>query len=337
MHNECNGDAHKQTPSAEDQKKTPQKPDAAYACLNCGHGFAAADQYCAKCGQKKTTLRVSLASLVSDFFAQQFSLDSKFFRTLKTLLFFPGRLTNEFCQGRRSDYFTPIQIYLITAVLFFLCIDLLTVFAENSPVQVNGTGFAEMGEFEGTIDVTIGFSSFEMNSDQWREFTSLKPEELKSFFQRIGQPLTPTDLFFARGVNQMAQPGGLEVFVASYIKTVSQTVLVMMPVFGLILYGLFWRRSEGLVQSIVFSAHLHAYSYVTLILLSALMAFDAGQFLMALIWCVNLVYFVLAMRNVYGGHYVAVTIKVFIAGLAYMISMFLFIALLLPLVLFTTW
>jgi len=49
-----------------------------------------------------------------------FHVDSKVFRTLKTLIVKPGELTKEFFLGRRKPYMSPLQTFFVCNLLFFL-------------------------------------------------------------------------------------------------------------------------------------------------------------------------------------------------------------------------
>jgi hypothetical protein len=87
-------------------------------CLNCG--ARAPGNFCATCGQETSHKTISIQSLVKEFFNDQFGYDAKVWRTLKSLLFRPGHLTNEYIEGRRVRYLTPFRTYLFLSVAFFL-------------------------------------------------------------------------------------------------------------------------------------------------------------------------------------------------------------------------
>jgi hypothetical protein len=87
-------------------------------CLNCGdtlHG-----DYCYTCGQKKYDPKDrTVSSFARNFFEESFSFDSKFFKSLKYLLFKPGFLTVEYFSGRVNSYITPLKMYLFVSVVSF--------------------------------------------------------------------------------------------------------------------------------------------------------------------------------------------------------------------------
>ncbi|HEX5720817.1 MAG TPA: DUF3667 domain-containing protein [Thermoanaerobaculia bacterium] len=87
------------------------------ACLNCGEKLLG--EFCWRCGQEAADFHRPLRSLASDFLDNVLSLDSKLLRTIRPLLFEPGRLTREYLAGRRAPYVRPLKLYLLAALLSF--------------------------------------------------------------------------------------------------------------------------------------------------------------------------------------------------------------------------
>jgi hypothetical protein len=87
-------------------------------CLNCGtivHG-----RYCHKCGQENIETKETLWGLVHHFIEDITHFDSKFFDTLRYIIFKPGYLSLQYMHGRRASFLNPIRMYLFTSALFFL-------------------------------------------------------------------------------------------------------------------------------------------------------------------------------------------------------------------------
>ena len=62
----------------------------------------------------------TLRELLGDAWLELSGWDGRFARTLRTLLRDPGALTVETLIGRRVRYITPVPLYLITSVVYFL-------------------------------------------------------------------------------------------------------------------------------------------------------------------------------------------------------------------------
>ncbi len=91
-------------------------------CLNCNYQVKTENKYCPSCGQENADKRISLKLLLQDTIATAFNFESRVFRTIPLFLFYPGRLTNEFLEGRRVRYMHPFKIYLLSSLLFFFVI-----------------------------------------------------------------------------------------------------------------------------------------------------------------------------------------------------------------------
>ncbi len=87
-------------------------------CLNCG--TTVQGRFCHHCGQENVVTRESFGKLVLHFFYDITHFDSKFFDTLRFLLFRPGFLALEYMKGRRASYLNPIRMYVFTSAFFFL-------------------------------------------------------------------------------------------------------------------------------------------------------------------------------------------------------------------------
>lgn len=87
-------------------------------CLNCG--AIVQERYCSHCGQENTEVKESFNHLLRHFFEDVTHYDSKFFTTIKDLLFKPGFLTREYLVGRRASYLHPIRMYVFCSFIYFL-------------------------------------------------------------------------------------------------------------------------------------------------------------------------------------------------------------------------
>ncbi|MFL6516189.1 MAG: DUF3667 domain-containing protein [Chthoniobacterales bacterium] len=89
-------------------------------CANCGAQLVG--QYCHHCGQERVADPLSIRTLVGDLVSNVVDVEhSKMWRSLRALVSRPGFLTTEYLAGRRTQWITPLKLYLsIFAVSFFL-------------------------------------------------------------------------------------------------------------------------------------------------------------------------------------------------------------------------
>ena len=87
-------------------------------CLNCG--ATVVGRYCHVCGQENVVPHETFWHLFKHFFYDITHFDSKFFDSVKDLLFRPGFLSKEYIKGKRASYLNPIKMYVFTSAVFFL-------------------------------------------------------------------------------------------------------------------------------------------------------------------------------------------------------------------------
>ncbi|RDI05592.1 DUF3667 domain-containing protein [Flavobacterium sp. AG291] len=88
-------------------------------CQNCGHTVEVS--YCSKCGQHNIETRQPFHHLITHTIEDITHYDSNFWKTIKYLLFRPGKLTTEYLLGHRMRYVPPVKLYIfISFVCFFL-------------------------------------------------------------------------------------------------------------------------------------------------------------------------------------------------------------------------
>ncbi len=86
-------------------------------CLNCGHFVE--EQYCPHCGQENTETRQPFHFLFTHFVEDFTHYDGQFWKTMKYLLFRPGKLTKEYIAGKRQQYVAPVKLYIFISFLAF--------------------------------------------------------------------------------------------------------------------------------------------------------------------------------------------------------------------------
>lgn len=100
-------------------------------CQTCGHHNQ--EKFCPNCGEKRFDPHSLTLSHVTEEVVEGFThADHTLLRTLKALLFRPGKLTVEYVAGRRVHYMKPLGLFLVVNLVFFL---LATYNAFNQPLS----------------------------------------------------------------------------------------------------------------------------------------------------------------------------------------------------------
>ncbi|MBA2745233.1 MAG: DUF3667 domain-containing protein [Flavisolibacter sp.] len=89
------------------------------SCKNCGNNFTG--NYCNNCGEKlhlEKDKKISL--IIGDAFHFITHFEGNFFNTLKAVITRPGKLSRDYCNGKRKSYFKPISFFLMLVILYLL-------------------------------------------------------------------------------------------------------------------------------------------------------------------------------------------------------------------------
>lgn len=96
-------------------------------CINCQTELRGT--FCHKCGEKVVHSEdFSIIKLLEQSVDVFTHLDSKLYKTVKTLFLKPGQISTDYVQGLRKPYMKPFQLFIIVNVLFFLLLSDFDVF-----------------------------------------------------------------------------------------------------------------------------------------------------------------------------------------------------------------
>jgi hypothetical protein len=88
-------------------------------CHNCGEQLVG--NYCHNCGQRPLSNdHFSIRAFLEHALRELFVLDKSLPKTLKLLFFKPGELTKNYIAGKKTSSLAPLQIFLLSNLLFFL-------------------------------------------------------------------------------------------------------------------------------------------------------------------------------------------------------------------------
>ncbi|SDR08903.1 Protein of unknown function [Chryseobacterium soldanellicola] len=140
------------------------------SCLNCGHQIS--DEFCPHCGQKSDTARITPRSLIkNDILGLIWHVEARFFRTLKHILFEPGRMAMDYISGKRIIYYNLFSLLLI---LFGFNVLALHFYLDLNPSEIpqESSGIIE---FFSTYSKTILFALIPVLAlNSWLLFKRMK-------------------------------------------------------------------------------------------------------------------------------------------------------------------
>ena len=121
----------------------PKRLAGSIHCLNCGTPLEG--PFCYYCGQPDKNFMRFFPVLLREFLEDFLELDSRFTRTMKPLLFLPGKLTRDYLDGRRFRYTPPLRLYIFSSMIFFILAAMLAgnaVTIDSSDLSDTGIGTA---------------------------------------------------------------------------------------------------------------------------------------------------------------------------------------------------
>ena len=89
------------------------------ACNNCGTQLLG--EFCHVCGQKRfVESDRRFGHLLHQFIHSATDVDGRIWRSVRALLFEPGRLSREYIEGRRGRWISPASLFFAVSVVYFL-------------------------------------------------------------------------------------------------------------------------------------------------------------------------------------------------------------------------
>jgi hypothetical protein len=269
-------------------------------CKNCDAVLLG--RFCSNCSQAANVHVPTTMELLHELLEGITHSDSRLWRTLTTLWFKPGKLTQEFVAGRRVAYLPPFRLYLILSIIFFL----LTSFAH--------------------VDVEV------LNFDD-----ALKPAHpAAEAAAPAAKPSSCSDVNFPphpawnpriqRACEAMAGDKSGN-WLHLVLATMPKAMFIFLPLIAFLNMLMYWRPRYRYAEQLLFFVHLHAFYFsVAILLLAANEAADSwpkleeiAGFLETLLGWTLPVYTVMAMRRVFRRSWLGTLFKGVVLFFVYMI------------------
>lgn len=123
-------------------------------CLNCGHPLELSDRYCPNCSQANSTKHLTLKDFLDELFEDMVRFDTRLVRTLQTMLWTPGKISQDFIAGKRKTYANPFRLLLTLAFIYFLLLSITGDFDRFDRYGQNTSGRINM-----IPDISLDFDS----------------------------------------------------------------------------------------------------------------------------------------------------------------------------------
>jgi hypothetical protein len=264
-------------------------------CLNCGTELKG--PFCYYCGQPDRNFMRFFPALLRDLMEDLLDLDSRFMRSIKPLLFKPGRLTRDFMEGRRFRYVPPMRLYIFSSIVFFL----LAAFMSSDAISIgsvrNDDGIVHIttdsddeqqivGEALGKLPANVreqidvdqilaesiddeedkdGFEldDIQFNEEPWNRETN--PVAIKWLPGWLNDRINDEIEESPQKAEQINENPNL--IVDKVFDILPATMFILLPVVALIFKFWYLFAKRYYVEHLIFSLHNHAFLFVSLILI----------------------------------------------------------------------
>ena len=262
-------------------------------CLNCSTELKG--PFCYYCGQPDRNFLRFFPALLRDLMEDLLDLDSRFMRTIKPLMFKPGKLTRDYMDGRRFRYAPPMRLYIFSSIVFFL----LAAFLSSDLVTVTGqenndgivTLSTDTGEEQQIVedalknvppgvldeeevkdiianvndegDGKFSTDDISFNDEPWDRETN--PVDLKWLPDWLNESINNE----IEGSPKKAEMIGdnPDLIIDQVFDILPATMFVLLPFVALIFKFWYLFAKRYYVEHLIFSLHNHAFIFVSLILL----------------------------------------------------------------------
>lgn len=207
-------------------------------CANCAAPLSG--PYCARCGQHAHASSRSVTTFLRDALHELANSDGRLWRTLAPLLLSPGRLTNEYFAGRRTQYLPPFRLYLIVSLVFF---------------GISGGGIVTPPQTADTLAKPGTKATFTVADCE------------KARIDIFGDPRIEAAV--REGCARIAEHGLAETLRA-FTAYIPRMMFVFLPLMAAVMVPLYWWPRRYYVEHLVFFLHDHAALFLAYTLLAVL-------------------------------------------------------------------
>ena len=224
------------------------------------------NKFCPNCGQENTETRQSFHYLFTHFIEDLTHYDGSFWKTIKALLFRPGRLTKEYLAGKRKLYVPPVKLYIFISFVAFLLPHFLpeySFFGAKKAKTQNAVEFVKSDT--GDESFTVNSNSQKIKARSIRELDSIQlslPENEKiSFFE---YNMMKGLLKISKDKDQKKL---IEKALESFIHTLPKVLFVYMPTFAFLLWLFHDKKKYYYFDSGIFTLHYFSFLLLAVTLL----------------------------------------------------------------------
>jgi len=319
-------------------------------CMNCGMDLQG--PFCHFCGQPDKNFMRFFPVLMRELLEDFLDFDSRFMRTIKPLLFKPGKLTRDYLDGKRFRYVPPLRLYIFSSITFFF---LAAILAGNSiqissdaddegiatsGIQINAEDQEKLNQALEKLDPELAAEiesgikeieddddSIQFNDEPWdRETNPLIVPFLPDWINDwINDEIAESP---QKGEEIEANPN---LITDKIFELLPATMFVLLPIVALLFKFWYLFAKKYYVEHLIFALHNHSFVFVILLLMILLNSFagwrdpteegawtSAATFINVVLGAWIPVYMLVSLKRVYQQGWALTILKYCCIGLSYL-------------------
>jgi hypothetical protein len=239
-------------------------------CNNCGYDFTISLQevnYCPVCGQENHNPRLTLKYYAEQLVENIFHFDSKTIRSVFTLLFKPGAVTNVYLNNRRKQYSSPFKLFFFGLVVFLFSIIFVNQLVYN---QVQNSDKVSTRQYFGalllkandsatwTFDVSP-FVKHNIYVIDIRKLVFSEKIQIGQWLNETGFPNNWYNRLFCASIRKYDRSEMSRIEFDEKLNRFRYFLLIAtIPIIAFVSYLLFYRKGLLFFDTFLFSAHYNA-------------------------------------------------------------------------------
>jgi hypothetical protein len=238
-------------------------------CLNCGADLPQKAVYCTACGQRVRNTPLPVRTFLGDFVTDYFTVDTKLFRSVKLLLLSPGTMTRYFNTGQRLSFIPPFRFYIFVSFVYFFLLAIITResnldFMRSKPVN----HMAQLADLDSLMADTASLGGKKEIVAAYHQVRASTQVDTTMVDQPFSVSMADNESFVKGSIAKIFEERWKRIqenptlFKQSFFKSVSIGVFFLLPIFGLLLMAVNYRRSSFYVNHLVLSVHYHTFLFV---------------------------------------------------------------------------
>lgn len=283
-------------------------------CTNCG--AVVCGKYCSDCGQSAEYPLHSLWDFLREAAEVVTHADSRLWRTLGPLLFRPGFLSQQFLAGRRASYLSPLRLYFVLSVVFFL------IASVTGPLAHRADEASDPGQHPAPVNGLQGPGALvrELSPGGDTPAAPTAADLCTIQVSTVPGPNWIREQFADACVKSQADQG--RAITQSYVHNLGRAMFIFLPLLAAAMQLMYWRPRRSYVSHLVLLIHNHAFVFLLLsALLTALHWIHSGlvtAWLTGVVSCYLTYYLYRSMARVYAQNRSRTLAKFATLSLAYL-------------------